>query len=154
MVGTSREDEYKENISKLSKHLTGNVGLIFTNRTPEAISSYFDNYSALDYARAGFVSPLTLTVPAGTVFSRGGQIPNTEDVPLAHSLETEVRKLGMPTRLVNGKVTLNEEYTVCEEGDVMNSKQTSLLKLFGVATADFKVNLLAYVAFPFDSNLT
>ena len=125
------------------QYCSGNVGLLFSNRLPDAITSFFESYSALDYARAGFVSPINLTIPAGTVYSRGGQIPSSEDVALAHSLETAVRNLGMPTRLVSGKVTLNEEYTVCDEGDVLNSKQTSLLKLFGVATADFKVKLIA-----------
>jgi len=127
----------------LLQNLSGNVGLLFTNRTPDAIQGYFDDYTATDYARAGFVSTETVIVPAGTVYSCGGRISESEDVPLAHSLETTVRSYGMPTRLVMGKVTLNEEYTVCEEGDELNSKQTALLKLFGVAMADFKVKLIA-----------
>ncbi|KAF3079577.1 mRNA turnover and ribosome assembly protein [Orbilia oligospora] len=143
-LGTTREDEYRDNLSKLSKYMNGEVGLLLTNRTPEAVTEFFDNFSAMDFARAGAVSPLTFTVPAGTVYSRGGEIAEEDDVPLAHSLETTVRGLGMPTRLVNGKVTLNEEYTVCEEGDVLNSQQTRLLKLFGVVTSEFKVKLSAY----------
>ncbi|KAF3908411.1 hypothetical protein ABW21_db0201166 [Orbilia brochopaga] len=142
-LGTTREDEYRDNLSVLSKHMNGEVGLLLTSRSPEEITTFFDSFSAMDFARAGAVSPLTFTIPAGTIYSRGGEVPEIEDVPLAHSLETTVRGLGMPTRLVNGKVTLNEEYTVCEEGDVLNSQQTRLLKLFGVVTAEFKVKLVA-----------
>jgi mRNA turnover protein 4 len=39
---------------------------------------------------------------------------------------------------------LDAPYTVCKEGQVLNSHQTALLKLFGVAMADFKVEMKAY----------
>ncbi|KAF3930715.1 hypothetical protein ABW19_dt0209106 [Dactylella cylindrospora] len=144
-LGTTREEEYRDNLADLSKHMNGEVGLLLTNRLPEAVTDFFENFSGMDFARAGAVSPMTFTIPAGTVYSRGGEIAEEDDVPLAHSLETTVRGLGMPTRLVNGKVTLNEDYTVCEEGDVLNSQQTRLLKLFGVVTAEFKVKLIAEI---------
>ena len=82
-------------------------------------------------------------VPAGIVYSMGGEIAVEEDVPMAHSLEPELRKLNMPTTLTKGKITLENPYTVCKEGDMLDSRQTRLLKLFGVATADFTVGLLA-----------
>ena len=84
------------------------------------------------------------TIPAGVVHSRGGELPADDDVPLPHSLEVTVRKWGMPTRLQNGKVVLDVDYTVCKEGETLNSHQTALLKLFGVAMAHFKVDLKAY----------
>ncbi|KAF3910824.1 hypothetical protein ABW20_dc0104376 [Dactylellina cionopaga] len=143
-LGTTREDEYRDNLSNLSKLMNGEVGLLLTNRDQDAVTGFFETFSSMDFARAGAVSPITFTIPAGTVYSRGGEISEEEDIPLAHSLETTVRGLGMPTRLVNGKVTLNEEYIVCEEGDVLNSQQTRLLKLFGVVTAEFRVKLIAY----------
>lgn len=49
----------------------------------------------------------------------------------------------MPSRLGGGKVMLEGEYEVCREGQVLDSRQTRLLKLFGVATAEFKVQLVA-----------
>lgn len=50
----------------------------------------------------------------------------------------------MPTLLKNGVVTLSNAYTVCREGDVLDSNQTRLLKLFGLALANFHVTLLGY----------
>ncbi len=49
----------------------------------------------------------------------------------------------MPTRLMKGKVMLDADYEVCREGQVLNSHQTALLKLFGVATAEFTVQIKA-----------
>lgn len=142
-IGTSPEDEYQPSTHLLSKFLVGDVGLLFTNREPAAIEGYFSNIAKTDFARAGTPATRSFTVPAGIVYSLGGEIEAEQDVPMAHSLEPELRKLNMPTSLTKGKITLDNPYTVCKEGDVLDSRQTRLLKLFGVVTAEFKVNLLA-----------
>ena len=143
-LGTDSSTESATGISALAPHLHGSVGLLFTPRPPQSIISYFDNFLPQDYARAGTPASRSFTLPAGTVYSRGGEIEEEEDVPLAHSIEPTLRKLGVPSRLVKGLIELGEEYTVCREGEVLGSGQTSLLKMFGVATAEFRVELRAY----------
>ena len=86
----------------------------------------------------------SFVLPSGTLYSRGGDIPVEEDVPLAHSIEPTLRKLGVPTRLVKGMVELDSEFKVCREGDILGSGQTTLLKMFGVAMAEFRVAVMAY----------
>ncbi|KAH6680566.1 ribosomal protein L10-domain-containing protein, partial [Halenospora varia] len=143
-LGATPEDEYQQNTSLLAKHLAGHCGLIFTNRTPEAIQEYFSNIAKTDFARAGTEATREFTIPAGIVYSMGGEIAEEQDVPMTHSLEPELRKLNVPTSLTKGKISLQNSYTVCKEGDVLDSRQTRLLKLFGVATSDFTVQLKAY----------
>lgn len=143
-LGVRKEDEHAPGLSKLTKLLAGSVGLLCTNREPKEVLAYFADYVEVDFARAGVTASRTFTVPAGVVYSRGGELPVEDDVPLPHSLEVTVRKWGMPTRLDKGKVVLDQEYTVAEEGQEMTSHQTALLKLFGVAMAEFKVQVLAY----------
>jgi len=143
-LGTSPADEHAPHLSQLAPHLTGDVGLLFTDRVPQTVLAYFATYAPLDYARAGTVAARTFTVPAGTVCSRGGEVAAEEDVPLPHSVEAEVRRLGMPTRLVKGRVELEGKYTVCREGEVLSSAQTALLKTFGVAMAEFRIEVKAY----------
>lgn len=143
-LGQTPAEEHLTNLSQLTEYLQGNVGLFFTNREPSEIIDYFATYSQTDFARAGVTATQTFTIPAGVVHSRGGEIAEEDDVPLPHSVETTVRKWGMPTRLDKGKIVLDIPYTVCEEGKVMNSHQTALLKMFGVAMADFKIDLKAY----------
>ncbi len=65
---------------------------------------------------------------------------------MAHSIEPSLRKLGVPTRLVKARVELDSEggFTVCRKGEVLGSGQTSLLKMFGVALAEFRVGVEAY----------
>ncbi|KAF1999953.1 mRNA turnover protein-like protein 4 [Amniculicola lignicola CBS 123094] len=143
-LGHDTASEVLTNVHKLAKYLNGNVGLFFTNRDPQSIIDYFQSFSESDFARAGIAATRTFTIPEGVVYSRGGELAAEDDVQMPHSLEVTVRKWGMPTRLVKGKVVLDADYTVCKEGQMLNSHQTALLKLFGVAMADFKIDMQAY----------
>jgi mRNA turnover protein 4 len=147
-LGQTPEAEFAPNLHKLTRFLTGAVGLLFTSRSPESVLSYFDSFRPLDFARAGTVSTRTFTIPNGLVYSRAGEIPTGQDEPISHTIEPMLRKLGVPTRLVKGKVMLEltdgeEGYLVCKEGEVLDSRQTTLLKMFGVATAEFRVDMKA-----------
>lgn len=142
-LGTTPEEAHLPNTDQLSAHVAGNVGLFFTNREPSTIIEYFASHSQTDFARAGIAATREFVVPAGVVYSMGGEIDQSEDIPMAHSLEPELRRLQMPTSLKMGKITLDNKYRVCKEGEILDSRQTRLLKLFGVAIADFKVDLVA-----------
>ena len=143
-LGDSPATEPHPGTSLLSPHLTGAVGLLFTPRDPTAVLDHFSSFCPLDFARAGTVASRSFTLPAGTLYSRGGEIPQSEDVPIAHSVEPALRKLDVPTRLVKGKVELEQDFEVCKEGEVLGSGQTTLLKMFGVAIAEFSVGIRAY----------
>lgn len=122
----------------------GDVGLLLTSHPPNVVTEWFESFIKTDFPRAGTVAPITFTIPAGTIYSRGGQVDIEDDSPLPHSLEPTLRQLGMPTRLQKGIINLDSEYTVCKEGDLLDSKQTRLLKQFGIACAEFKINLVGY----------
>jgi mRNA turnover protein 4 len=143
-LGHDAATEVALNTHLISAHMKGAIGLLFTPREPAEIISYFDNFRPQEYARAGNIATRPFTIPAGTVYSRAGEIPIEEDLPLSHTIEPNLRLLGVPTRLVKGKVELENDYEVCKEGQVLGSAQTTLLKMFGVATAEFHVKLKAY----------
>lgn len=149
-LGTTPEDAQADGLDKLSKYLSGSVGLIFTNRDPSEIKDYFVNLTQVDFARAGSVATRTITIPSGPLYSTGGEVPAEHDVPVSHTLEPELRRLGMPTRMVKGKVCLGDEagegddYVICKEGETLDSRQTRLLKLFSICLSEFRVKLLAY----------
>lgn len=150
-LGTSPSDAIAEGIHRLSPFLTGSVALLFTNRDPAAIAAYFADFTPVDFARAGAVATSEFVIPPGVVYATGGAVPAEHDVPLGHTIEPELRRLGVPTRMVRGKVVLggsesgegSEGYTVCKEGDVLDSRQTRLLKLFDQCLSEFKVRVLA-----------
>lgn len=145
-LGMTPETACAPNLDRLAPYLTGAVGLLFTSRDPQSVLDYFSSFHPADFARAGNISPLSFTIPPGIVYSRAGEIPADEDEPLSHTIEPALRKLGVPTKLVKGKVVLEMEgegYKVCEAGETLDSRQTTLLKMFGVAVVEFKVQMKA-----------
>ena len=94
-------------------------------------------FEQLDYARSGTPATETIVIPAGPIM-------RASDEPFPHNMEPQLRKLHMPTRLVCGVVTLDREYTICQEGDVLTPDQAQLLKLFYKAMANFKIDILCH----------
>ncbi|NXG38610.1 MRT4 protein, partial [Dromaius novaehollandiae] len=131
MVALGREpaSEYKENLHKVSKHLRGEVGLLFTNRTKDEVHEWFSQFKEVDFARAGNKATYTVSLDTGPL----------EQFP--HSMEPQLRQLGLPTALKKGVVTLLSDYEVCKEGDVLTPEQARVLKLFGYEMAEFKVTI-------------
>ncbi|KAI2615285.1 ribosomal protein L10 [Hypoxylon sp. NC1633] len=154
-LGHSPEDSYADNIYQLTPYLKGTVGLLFTDRAPELLLPHLESISQgkVDFARAGTTATRDFVVPCGTVYSTGGEVPAEHDVPLGHTLEPELRRLGVPVRMVKGRVVLEEGpeghdegegYVVCREGDILDARQTRLLKLFSVCLSEFRIKVLAY----------
>ncbi|KAK2741291.1 mRNA turnover and ribosome assembly protein [Onygenales sp. PD_40] len=142
-LGTTPETACAPNLEKLTPHLTGAVGLLFTSRAPASVLSYFSTFHPTDYARAGTITPRAFTIPSGTVYAQAGEVDAALDEPVSHTIEPMLRKLGVPTRLVKGKVVLEMEggYRVCKAGERLDSRQTALLKIFGCKVAEFGVEM-------------
>ena len=89
----------------------------------------FDETQVAEFARAGVEATRDVELDAG---------------PLAgfpHSMEPYLRKLGLPSRLEAGVVTLLAAHTVCTEGEALTSDQAKLLQLLGIKMAVFKLSL-------------
>lgn len=147
-LGETPEEEYQENLHHVTKILSKSggltPGLLFTNETPQTVRDYFEAYNRKDYSRVKTKAPIKFVIPQGVVYSRGGQIPEEEDVVMSHSMEETLRnKYKIPTKIKSGKIWLEEPYLVCEEGDVLDVRQALILKQFGVALSEFKVPLIA-----------
>ncbi|XP_030633140.1 mRNA turnover protein 4 homolog [Chanos chanos] len=128
-LGKGPTDEYKDNLHKISKFLRGEVGVLFTNKTKEEVQEYFSSFKEMDYARAGNKAQMAVTLDEGPL----DQFP--------HSMEPQLRQLGLPTALKKGVVTLLKDFDVCKEGDTLTPEQARILKLFGIEMAEFKVSI-------------
>ena len=136
------------------QRMQGQIGLFFTSwPTPETLE-WFGTFSRPEFARMGEISTINLTLPAGPVTNNDGK-------PFPHSMEPQLRKLGLSTRMVAGVPSLATEHVVCHKGDKLTSEQVGrpalvhlyipllivppfqaqLLKLRGDQTVTFKVAL-------------
>ncbi|NXA90043.1 MRT4 protein, partial [Melanocharis versteri] len=123
MVALGREpsSEYKENLHKVSKHLRGEVGLLFTNRTRDEVDDLFVATKALR----------SLLLPLKQGWTHG---------PFPCLCEPFLQQQGGIMEEF-GVVTLLSDYEVCKEGDVLTPEQARVLKLFGYEMAEFKVTM-------------
>ncbi len=113
-LGRNQEEEYRDNLCKLGEMLGGNCALFFTNRPKEEVIPFFQEYKSLDYARAGFKATETFVIPQG-------------EMPFAHSMLEEFKKLRLPVEIKSGKIHMRENYTVCKEGKVLTPEQCRIL---------------------------
>ena len=129
-LGNSPESEYREGLHKLSGYLRGSVGLFFTSETTEKVVKWFKGYQEVDYARAGNKSTHEVTLPAGPLSQ------------FQHTMEPQLRQLGIPTCMQKGVVALITGYEVCREGAVLTPEQCQILKLLAIPMATFHITLL------------
>ncbi|XP_053725371.1 mRNA turnover protein 4 homolog [Synchiropus splendidus] len=128
-LGKGETDEYRDNLCKVSRQLRGEVGVLFTNKTTEDVQEYFSHFKETDYARSGNQAQMDVTLDAGPLQH------------FTHSMEPQLRQLGLPTALKKGVVTLLQDYQVCREGETLTPEQARLLKLLGIEMAEFKVQI-------------
>ncbi|OMJ25803.1 mRNA turnover protein 4-like protein [Smittium culicis] len=131
-LGSGDADEYKENTSKISKFLTGEVGLLFSNDPLEQTVDFFNNYSESDYAKTGFVSTVSISIPAGELIrgdafissylSSDYVMPIDDEKDTLYgsdvfppNMEPQLRSLGLPTQLVKGKIHLTNDYNLIQK---------------------------------------
>mmetsp|Transcript_74396 Transcript_74396/g.206089 ORF Transcript_74396/g.206089 Transcript_74396/m.206089 type:complete len:237 (+) Transcript_74396:144-854(+) len=129
-LGRSEEDEYRDGLAELGEYLTGNVGLLFTNRPQKEVTAYFASFRETDFARAGLEATETLELPAGAMAAQ-------------HTMLETFKKLGLPVRLDKGVVTLTRAHTVCTEGETLTVDQARLLKLLNRPISDFTITPVA-----------
>ncbi|ETN45055.1 uncharacterized protein HMPREF1541_09931 [Cyphellophora europaea CBS 101466] len=153
-LGRDAQSEVVPGVSRLNPYLSGEVGLLFTDRDVADVEAAFAGFWNADYARAGATASRAVRVPPGEITTMYG-VEGGEEDPLPLAIEPQLRKLGVPTRIKAGKVVLedapeggmldvgDEGYLVCKEGDVLDSRQTSILKILGVRMADFRIQLRA-----------
>jgi mRNA turnover protein 4 len=133
-LGRTSEEEYADNLRIVSKRIFGgSVGLLVTSRAHTDVEEYFRTLIEQDYARAGSISTRLVVVTSDML----------KLFPV--SMMEQFRKLGMPVETKNGQVIfrdVQQEYTLCREGEVLSAEKCKLLAHFDVKLADFKVTLL------------
>lgn len=130
-LGRTEEEEVQDGLHKLAKYLKGQCGVLFTDSTKDEVLEWFKDYSVEDYARSGFKTPSTIKLEEGPLKQ------------FSHAIEPHLRKLGMPTKLERGVVTLIKDFEVCKEGSILTPEQAKILQLLDIKLATFHFVLKA-----------
>uniref|UniRef100_A0A0N4ZWD7 Ribosome assembly factor mrt4 n=1 Tax=Parastrongyloides trichosuri TaxID=131310 RepID=A0A0N4ZWD7_PARTI len=135
-LGRTQETEYADGMYKVSKLLKGQCALMFSSVEPKQVLEYFKSFHKEDYARAGDVATETVSLDAGPLSQ------------FAFSMEPQLRKMGLPTALEKGVISLVKDFLVCTKGETLNPEQCKILKALDIKMADFRLNVNAV----FDKN--
>lgn len=133
-LGMTPAQECQDNIHKLAERISGNCGLLFTDKPVTEVQSILNAFRPSDFARAGATATETVTLSKGIdALAR-----------LPHSIEAHLRQLGLPTQLREGKIHLLGDHTVCKEGQELSSDAAQVLKLLEIKQATFMVTVEAH----------
>lgn len=131
-LGRNEAEEYADGLRRVAKQLTGNVGILFTNRDHKDVMTFFEGFEKDDFARSGFVAPEAVKLAEG------------ELEMFETSQENNLRLVGLPVVLKKGKVHLSRDFTVCEAGETLTPEKAKILEFLGLRMAKFRVNLRCY----------
>ena len=132
-LGRTPEDEYSDNLHRLSKLISGSVGLLCTNQNATNVEEYFKALAVEDFARAGTVAGRTIVLTKEQI----------ETHPV--SMVEQFRKLGLPVEVQNGRVGFvggRMEWEVCKVGKELSVEQCKVLVHMGVKLAVFRIGLV------------
>ncbi|CAL1682088.1 unnamed protein product [Lasius platythorax] len=94
--------------------MKGQCGLLFTNRPKKQVIEWAQECEEIELAHSGFVTPQTVELPEGPL----SQFP--------HSMEPQLRQLGMPTSLQKGVITLTKPFRICQKDEVLTPEQAQI----------------------------
>jgi len=130
-LGRTPEEAYAENLHKFSALLTGQTGVMFSNRTVDEVRRFFRDNAVKEYCRAGSEASDTVELKAGPLET------------FSHTMHEPFRKLGLPVVLKRGVVVLESDFTICNAGNKVTPEQARLLQHFGHKLAVFSVGVQA-----------
>ena len=79
------------------------------------LNRFFNEFSCPDYARSGNLATEDASITAGPLEQ------------FQHTMEPQLRKLGLHTSLKKGIVTLDTDFNICKKGDKLTTDQARLL---------------------------
>ena len=107
--------------------LTPQVGLLFTSRPQEEVTTYFQNLAVADHAPPGFVHTETIPLPLGSL----GNWPV--------SMMEQFRKLGVVVEVEEGVLVNRKAINMCTAGEPISPEGAKLLVSAGGILLRFAV---------------
>jgi len=124
----------QKNLSQVTRNISGSRGLFLTNTPKDDVIRAFEEFKEEHYARSGFIATRDFILEAGPL-------------PQPFSMEPTLRKLGLPTKLKAGTISLESKVTVCQKGDTLTPEQCKILEYFEQKMAVMRIVLHAHYAF-------
>lgn len=130
-LGKSVEASHDDNIYKLANLCEGNSACLLTDDDAKTVQQKWQEYLHPTYAVAGDIATETVQLESG--FDALASFP--------HSMEPELRKCGLPTKLVDARIQLMGDFVVCQQGEPLTANAAKLLRHLNMKQAQFTLSL-------------
>ena len=115
------QDSGKKNLVLLRKQILGQSALVFTNLDPFELKQIFIDNKWMVAAKPGQIAPVDIIVPSGDTGLPTGQVISELNMILK-----------LPTLLKNDTIHIREDTITHEKGDMVSTKEASILKKLGI----------------------
>lgn len=116
-----------------SQQLKGQIGIFCTSHPVSETVEWFETWSKKEYARQGAKATADITLPEGALLTPWNEDNNGD--PFPHSMDPQLRALGLDTSLVRGVPSLKNAHVLCRTGEKLSSEKCRILKLLAVQMA-------------------
>jgi len=120
-------------VSEMSKYISGQSALIFTNSNPFKLYKVLDKTKTKRIAKPGEVALEDIVIPKGSTNFKPGPIVG------------ELQQAGIPAMIEAGKVKIRDTKVVVKKGDVISKKMADVLAKLEIKPMD--VGLILQAAF-------
>jgi len=131
LMSLALQDSEKSNIESLSEHMDGQPALIFTDMNPFKLFKILEDSKTQAPAKAGSIAPADIVVPEGdTAFPPGPMLG-------------ELQKIGIPAKIDKGKIVIQKDKVVVEEGEKISAEVASILTRLDIHPMEVGIDLKA-----------
>jgi mRNA turnover protein 4 len=127
------EESSDDSVNMLCDFFDGQIALVFTNQPVSTLKSKLENFSKIEFAQPGSISP------ANVVLSKGDTVFKS----MSSSNDEYLRNLGLDVNVNEGKLNLVSDFLAAGKGQALTSEQCKILKLLGIKLGKVKVEVRA-----------
>uniref|UniRef100_A0A7S1KNR3 Ribosome assembly factor mrt4 n=1 Tax=Percolomonas cosmopolitus TaxID=63605 RepID=A0A7S1KNR3_9EUKA len=131
-LGKNKEDELRKDLSLVSKQLSGQVVLVFSNYDHDEFVQKLKNFTQVNHASPGFQVDEDYILEEGPIDW------------VDSCIEQLLIPLEVPVLVKEEKLHAYKKYTIAKAGDKLTPKQTKVLRLLGYQLDVFKIRFICH----------
>lgn len=129
-LGKTQDEETHKGLHLLAPYLSGNIGVLFTNRTRDQVHDFFDSFIVNEYPRAGSKAPRDVVLKAGPL-----------DIPV--DLEPRLREFGLPIQIQQDEIFLTSDVPLFQQNNVISRENVKILEALCMPILEARVGIVA-----------
>jgi mRNA turnover protein 4 len=131
-----RKNETQKKCLNMVLHLIkGKTACFFTSLNLIEINEIFLTCEFKGFLKTGDQATSSFELTCGSTLTPTGNLP--------HTLEPQLRKCGLPSRLNSGVIEILRDYVINKKSEKLTPEQATLLKLLGEKQGTFRISPIA-----------